>query len=98
MGFMVKLLLILVVGAAAGWAWISTHPIEKSPLQEAAAQNIRPIENAQRAQPNVISTEVVTDTSLSADLKSFDAQAESAASDQASVESSFNDQPVQQTE
>lgn len=98
MGFMVKLLLVLVVGAAGGWAWVSTHPVQKSPVQEAAAQNIQPIESSKQAQPSVISTGVVTDTSLSADLKSFDAQAESVASDQVSVENSFNDQPVQQTE
>jgi peptidoglycan hydrolase CwlO-like protein len=99
MGFVVKLVLILAVVAGGVWAWAVFMP-KTAPAPVAQQEQVQtpPVEQKPQTPADLISASGSSDASLQADLQSLDAQVESAQSESAGVDQSFNDQPVAQSE
>ncbi len=95
---MAKVFLPIIVIAAATWGWMfKSH----QPTQAMQAQG--QVETTQQTQTdtsssNQISASGSSDVQLDADMKSIDGQMDSMNSDSASVDGSFSDKPVDQTE
>jgi|GEM_PF-1835726 len=100
MGFIVKLVLVLAVVAGGVWAWMTFHP---APAAQPVAQEVQTTPPPAPPPPppgptDMVSASGSSDADLQGDLGTLDGQVQSAQTDSASVDSSFSDKPVQQTE
>ena len=100
MGFIVKLVLVLAVVAGGVWAWMTFHPSASTQPPVAQVQNAPPPAPSAppRAPSDAVSASGSSDAALQGNLNTLDGQVQSAQTDSASMDSSFNDKPVQQTE
>ena len=99
MGFVVKLVLVLAVVAAGVWGYMTF--MKPAPQAVETAQQQQPVtETPKAATPDDggISTRGSTAAALSSDLKTLDAQADSAQSASADMDASATDKPIDQTE
>jgi len=100
MGFIVKLVLVLAVVAGGVWAWMTFH--QSAPAQQPVTQVTEPTTPPPTTPPpaptDAVSASGSSNADLQSDLNTLDTQVQSAQDDSASVDNSFNDKPVQQTE
>lgn len=98
MGFIVKLILVLAVVAGGVWAWMTFNPMQPAPQQTEVTVQPPPPPPAPSTPADSISASGSTDAALQSDLTTLDAQVDAAQNANSSVEKSFSDEPIKQTE
>jgi hypothetical protein len=99
MGFIAKLVLVIVVVGAGVWGWMSYHPSAPAqPAQQEVAVQPPAPPPPPPTPADSINASGSSDAALQGDLNTLDTQVQSAQDANASVDQSFNDQPVKQTE
>src|SRR5436309_210189 len=98
MGFVVKLVLVLAVVAAGVWGWMTFYPKPAQPSQQQVAVQPPAPPPTPPTPAESISASGSSDAALQGDLNTVDTQVQGAQDANASVDQSFNDKPVSQTE